>query len=384
MPKDDSGFTEIEDYTRKLAQNPESLVFVPLAEAYRKSGLLDKAIETCLKGLQLHPSYMSARMVLGRAYLEKEQFVEAIEEFQKVAQADVNNIMAHSLLGQIYVKQLRFAEAVKAYQKVLTLNPDDANAQQMLNKALKSAKDSPGPAPTAESVTEKDKNAKLTKAEEYSRQGDLENAIRIYQLILEGDPNNAVVKQRLKDLEIKQNLRKEKPAPPAPPRDNDKITSEDILSVMKDSTALKNDPAASAEAAPKKAAPVPITPKPVTKATALNPGQSDVLDKLIQTDGIIGMMLLDLEGHILAEKFRSAINAHETASTVLLIFSKTQKSIQVMQYGQNVNQILISGELGQIIFNRIGNKLLLVLANNDINLGKMRLAMNDVVKVLRS
>ncbi|MDV7402340.1 hypothetical protein RZS08_63550, partial [Arthrospira platensis SPKY1] len=68
---------------------------------------------------------------------------------------------------------------------------------------------------------------------------------------------------------------------------------------------------------------------------------------------------------------------------VSLIFVKTEKSVQVMNYGQQVNQILITGEHGQIIFSKIGSKILVVLANDNINLGKMRLAMSEVVKALR-
>jgi len=399
MAKDDSGFAEIEEYNKKLNNNPESLVFVPLAEAYRKSGMLDEAIETCLKGLQLHPSYMSARMVLGRAYMEKQMYEEAETEFRKVASADVNNIMAHSLLGQNYMKQAKYANAIKEYQKVLTLNPDDMTAQQMLNKALELARQTSAskadsaPGKAAQDSAERDKRNNISRAEELSKQGDIGNAIKLYQLILEADPENLVVRQRLKDLELRKakagTERKVTERPKAEGlgsfRDNDKITSDDILSVMKDTVPPRTSPPP--KPAPAEAKPMPkAEPKPAPAAKGGGAGTFEnlpALKKLTQTEGIIGIMLMDVHGTVLSSTLKTKTDTQELVKTVTLILGKTEKSVQAMDYGKQVNQILITGEKGQIIFSKIGLKILIVLANNNINLGKMRLAMSEVVKALR-
>ncbi|MBN1594897.1 tetratricopeptide repeat protein [candidate division FCPU426 bacterium] len=400
MAKDDSGFAEIEEYSKKLNSNPESLVFVPLAEAYRKSGMLDEAIETCLKGLQLHPSYMSARMVLGRAYMEKKMYEEAETEFRKVASADVNNIMAHSLLGQNYMKQNKFADAIKEYQKVLTLNPDDMTAQQMLNKALELARQTNAPrvpAETDKTAADNDRKKTISRAEAFSQQGDIENAIKLYQMILDADPENLVVRQRLKDLEV----RKAKASAPrkAPERaksdmfsanyrDNDKITSDDILSVMKDTvpripSAPKTAPAPEPKPAPKAEAKPSVKAPEAAKVADAELVNLPALTKLKQTEGILGIMLMDIHGKVLSSTLKAKAATAELTNTVSLIFSKTEKSVQVMDYGTQVNQILITGEKGQIIFSKIGSKILVVMADENINLGKMRLAMSEVVKALR-
>jgi tetratricopeptide (TPR) repeat protein len=96
---------EIEDLKKKLSVNPESMIFVPLADAYRKAGLLGDAVDVCKAGLEKHPSYTSARVVLGRIYSEKEMLDEAIEEFKKVEAVDVDNIMVHSMLGNAYLEK---------------------------------------------------------------------------------------------------------------------------------------------------------------------------------------------------------------------------------------------------------------------------------------
>ena len=80
----------------KLVEDPNSRVFAPLAEAYRKSGMLDEAIQVCLEGLKIHPTYISGRVALARAYYEEKMLGEAKEEFEKekalLIQAAVNTI----------------------------------------------------------------------------------------------------------------------------------------------------------------------------------------------------------------------------------------------------------------------------------------------------
>ncbi len=427
MAKGDSRLSEIEEYNKKLLNNPESLVFVPLAEAYRKSGMQDEAIETCLKGLQLHPAYMSARMVLGRAYMEKAMFEEAAAEFRKMASSDTNNIMAHTLLGQLYMQQEQFANAIEAYQKVLSLNPEDDNVQQKLNQALELARqDNSRPRKDAGAQTRPEPEASnkkedISKAEELSKQGDIENALKIYRLILEADPENMVVRQRLKDIEIRKaqvvtrQIKAESIAPEPSAfyrdRDNDKITSDDILSVMKEA-GIPEKPKGAPKAAPK-AAPPPAA-KPVLKASppAVSPaavkresGQAaapkpegvkkappgpgggdkilNALKKLVQTEGVLGGMLMDSQANVLASLLKTKIDQKEVAKIVFLIFKNTEKSVNAINYGKDIRQILITGEKGQIVFNKVKDRILLMLADNNINIGKMRLAINEIVKEIR-
>ncbi len=119
MPGDPALTAEIEELKKKFSQNPDSLIFVPLADAYRKAGLYDDAIEVCKKGLEKHPTYTSARVVLGRVYIEKNKFDEAIQELKKVEAVDADNIMVHTMLGNTYLKKKMYAEAVEQFQRVL-------------------------------------------------------------------------------------------------------------------------------------------------------------------------------------------------------------------------------------------------------------------------
>ena len=54
----------IYDYLKKYQEDPTSRVFAPLAEAYRKAGLIDEAIEIAREGLRVHPNFVGGRVAL--------------------------------------------------------------------------------------------------------------------------------------------------------------------------------------------------------------------------------------------------------------------------------------------------------------------------------
>ena len=200
---------EIKELQKKVAQNPASLVFAPLADTLRKAGRLDEAVEACLAGLEQNPSYMTARVILGRTYAEKGMLEEAIAEFKKITLADAGNIMAHSMLGQMYTRRSQFGEAIEEYQRVLALNPDDAGTQAALEEALSKARELPGGGPAAEASAKKaeparrgdeDKLATITVAEIYIKKGALDEAVEVFREILQADPGNKIAKAKLEEI----------------------------------------------------------------------------------------------------------------------------------------------------------------------------------------
>ncbi len=122
----------IEKLKEKVAKDPGSKLFVPLAEEYRKAGQPDKAIEALQAGLKNQPGYMSARVALGKIFLEKGMQAEAKEEFEKVIGAIPDNLFAQRKLADIH-KELGDVEKAKAgYKTVLRLNPLDEEAKAIL------------------------------------------------------------------------------------------------------------------------------------------------------------------------------------------------------------------------------------------------------------
>jgi tetratricopeptide (TPR) repeat protein len=116
---------EIERLKEKLDKDPNSKLFIPLSEEYKKAGMFDEAIDVLLKGLEKQPGYMSARVALGKIYFERGMFEEARGEFEKVIGAIPDNLYAHKKLAEIYRDLGERDRAAKELKTVLKLNPMD-------------------------------------------------------------------------------------------------------------------------------------------------------------------------------------------------------------------------------------------------------------------
>jgi predicted regulator of Ras-like GTPase activity (Roadblock/LC7/MglB family)/Flp pilus assembly protein TadD len=202
---------EIKELSKKLEQNPESMVFVQLADAYRRAGDLDQCVQICVQGLERHPTYTTARTILGRAYLDLEKFDEAVTEFKKIELSDPDNIVAQRMLGQIFMQKGFYAEAIVRHQKVLALDPDDTAAQEHLQQALVLAKQAPPPgaaapsaaaaAPKPQAQAKPESNGTIKVAEIYIKKGAYDEAIEVLNEVLSSDPGNSLALQKLKEIE---------------------------------------------------------------------------------------------------------------------------------------------------------------------------------------
>ena len=71
---------DIDKLKEKVKKDPNSKLFVPLAEEYRKTGMLDEAISVLMTGITSQPGYTSARVSLGKIYLEKKMAPAAVQK----------------------------------------------------------------------------------------------------------------------------------------------------------------------------------------------------------------------------------------------------------------------------------------------------------------
>ncbi|UCE78053.1 MAG: tetratricopeptide repeat protein [Nitrospiraceae bacterium] len=124
---------DIENLKNRFEKDPNSKLFVPLAEEYRKEGMLDEAVAVLSKGLENQPDYMSARVSLGKIYVEKGMLEEARAEFEHVVSSVPDNLFAHKKLAEIYRDTGERDRAIKAFRKVLKLNPMDEDAVSQMN-----------------------------------------------------------------------------------------------------------------------------------------------------------------------------------------------------------------------------------------------------------
>lgn len=118
-------FEDIERLKEKVNKDPNSKLFIPLAEEYNKAGMFDEAIEVLTKGIERQPDYMSARVSLGKVYIVRGMLEEARVEFEKVVSAIPDNLYAHKRLAEIYRDLGEKDKAIKEFKTVLKLNPMD-------------------------------------------------------------------------------------------------------------------------------------------------------------------------------------------------------------------------------------------------------------------
>ncbi len=127
--------SEIEKLERRWLENPKGRNFAPLADAYRKAGELDRAIDLCRSGLEQHPDYVSAHIVYGRCLIDMKDDPGAEEVFRKVLQLDQENILALKVLGEIADRNGRFDQEVEWLTRLLAADPMNGDAAEMLTRA---------------------------------------------------------------------------------------------------------------------------------------------------------------------------------------------------------------------------------------------------------
>jgi tetratricopeptide (TPR) repeat protein len=116
---------QIYQYLKKYQENPRSRIFAPLAEAYRKAGLLEEAIDIAREGLQMHPGFAGGKVALARALFDKQLFEEVINELTPVVRDVPDNLMAQRLVADSALMLGRLAEALSHYKMLLYFSPQD-------------------------------------------------------------------------------------------------------------------------------------------------------------------------------------------------------------------------------------------------------------------
>ena len=194
-------FSEIARLSERYNKDPKSKIFVQLADAYRKSNMIDEALEILNKGLAFNPNYPLAYLILGKCYFDKRMYEKAKESFGKTLNYDPQNIVALRMLAQICETTKDEEGQMEAYRGILAIDPFDAPAKEKLTYL--------------ESLHKKEPLYTVAMAQEYETQGDLEKALSIYENLSFSDPTDLVLQQKVAKLKEKtkrerQSLEEEK------------------------------------------------------------------------------------------------------------------------------------------------------------------------------
>jgi tetratricopeptide (TPR) repeat protein len=127
--------TEIEKLERRYAENPQGLTFAPLAEVHRKKGDVARALELLKAGLELHPNYIPASIVLGRCHWDLGDLPAAESAFAHVLRLDDENVIALKSLADINEKLERFTEAQRWLNRLISIDRSSPGSRRHGSRA---------------------------------------------------------------------------------------------------------------------------------------------------------------------------------------------------------------------------------------------------------
>ena len=121
-------------YVQLYQKNPNSRLFAPLADLYRRAGNTDKALNICQKGIRLFPKWALGYVTLAMIWLDLNKQNLAQQTLETAIQLSPENLLAHKLLGQMWIQQKNSAKTLETYQTILCLDPEDKKARRIIQK----------------------------------------------------------------------------------------------------------------------------------------------------------------------------------------------------------------------------------------------------------
>lgn len=137
-------------------RDPEGRAFAPLADAYRRQGDLDQALELLEDGLGRHQDFTPGHVVAGWVLRDRGETQAAAEAFDAALSLDDENLEALRGLGDLAAERGDAATAAGCYRKLVELEPTDPEVRARLieaERAAHTAAERPDPAvPVADSA----------------------------------------------------------------------------------------------------------------------------------------------------------------------------------------------------------------------------------------
>ncbi|MGD9038338.1 MAG: tetratricopeptide repeat protein [Desulfobacteraceae bacterium] len=205
-------------YTRILADGPSPKTLFHLLSNLKKEGQLRRVIQESLKALNAYPNDIHIRRLLAETYFDAGLISQAEAELERVSALIRDLTDTYKLQAEIYMKQNRKEEAIRCLELYLAHRPDDQMALDFLSSLVpkeeapiqepsphiegtdaKSEKQEvPQVAPSPEE--EPPETAMSSLAETYVEQGQIQEAIDTYEMIVALHPEDEFSRGRLEEL----------------------------------------------------------------------------------------------------------------------------------------------------------------------------------------
>ena len=153
------------EYQEALQSNPNASIYYAISRDYLLLSKFDRAVETAIEAVRLDPQNISYRENLGSIYFNASRADLAINEYEEIVKIDSNYTSAWITLAHLY-QPMQPQKALEIYEKLL-----DRNGEQL--------------------------DILFQCAQLYTALGRFDEAAAKFQLMLELDPNNKMLKKQL-------------------------------------------------------------------------------------------------------------------------------------------------------------------------------------------
>jgi tetratricopeptide (TPR) repeat protein len=226
------------DYDRLLKEildrGPSSETLGLVLAELKRLGHTRKVIQECIRALQHHPDDLSLRLILAEAYFEEGLLSHAEAELETATSQMERYASAYRLQAEIYRAQKRIQEALRSLKTYLAFRPQDERALDLLKEMeISEAPPAPEVTPIEEEITGRvamgaaeaaqvkapepltvqsekpalrleeevlTEIATPTLAEVYVNQGQIQEAINIYEKVIEQNPEDHTSVTRVQAL----------------------------------------------------------------------------------------------------------------------------------------------------------------------------------------
>lgn len=271
MAADSTPEEEVRRLERHYSVNPEGLVFARLADAYRRCGRRERALELLREGLERHPDYATGHLIQGRTLREAGRPADAAESFRCVLKLDAENLVALRSLAELATERgdleeaRRWADRLQRADPFASFSPSAAASDEGDSPEEEEAEESGSedPTPSADVAAEESEApgdsapedpdripgedglaseiaamaddgwwgegrngggepsddgevATETMAHLYAQQGLYEEAAEVYRRLLDRRPGDGELRDRLEEMERRAAGDGDPPAPPEP------------------------------------------------------------------------------------------------------------------------------------------------------------------------
>ncbi len=131
-------------YSEVLAEDPNSEVFAPLAEALYMDGRWEEAAMACHRGLAGRPNHLRGRVILGLALLRLDRVEEGRRELERTLWDIERNAELYHALAEIASNEGRKDEAERLLAIHRNMQPEHALAMLKSLPPLEAVRLSPG------------------------------------------------------------------------------------------------------------------------------------------------------------------------------------------------------------------------------------------------